>query len=243
MEFNKYLLLLGLSLFVACGTPAQPPVVPPVVPPTGQLTAPVVTLTATPDRANVGSPITLKATAEATGGIQQVQFFVQDATGFKPLGIDLEAPFEFKTTAGFQVGPQAFKAIATHQLNTSLTGEGLATIEQIAEKPFRAEVLFGLTIPGEIGFVAGHTVRFNFNIFDGFGQAVGPEFIETGIQKVEWFQNPDTLIGSRTSAPFVILHVLPVQGTGTATRVYRVRITSNAGQVVESEPKAVSVKN
>ncbi len=207
-------------------------------------TTPVVTLVATPDRVIVGSPITkitLKAKAEAIGGIKQVQFFALDATGFISLGTDFDAPFELITSAGSQVGFQSFKAVATHKLNANLTGEGITTITRVAEKPFTADVLFGLAIPGEIGFVAGHTLRFNFNILDEFGQSVGSP--ETGVQKVEWFQNPDTLIGSKTSAPFEILHSLPIQGTGMTTRTYRVRITSNAGQVVESAPKGIQVTN
>jgi multidrug efflux pump subunit AcrA (membrane-fusion protein) len=62
-HLGKYLVLVGLSLFVACGNPPEPPP-PPPVPPT-------VTLTTSDSNPEVGSSVTFKATA--TGQITKLE--------------------------------------------------------------------------------------------------------------------------------------------------------------------------
>jgi alpha-tubulin suppressor-like RCC1 family protein len=71
MKIGQYVLLVvGLSLFVACGNPAQPPVVPPIVPP---VVLPTVTLTTSELNPILGSFVTFTATAAPAGKIAKLE--------------------------------------------------------------------------------------------------------------------------------------------------------------------------
>jgi hypothetical protein len=108
MKIGHYVLLVGLSLFVACGNPAQPP---PPEPPT-------VTLVSTPSTIIVGGSSKLTASVIAKNGVKEVEFF----EGIVSLGKDSSAPFELLINAGFDtVGTRDFRAVVTD--NTGLTGQ------------------------------------------------------------------------------------------------------------------------
>jgi hypothetical protein len=108
MKIVRYLVLLGLSLIVACGNPPEPP---------------TVTLSATPSSVIVGGSSKLKASVIATNGVTEVEFF----EGLISLGKDSSAPFELLINTGFDTaGTREFRAVVTD--NIGLTGQAEARV-------------------------------------------------------------------------------------------------------------------
>ncbi|MEY4530726.1 MAG: hypothetical protein RLZZ156_1447 [Deinococcota bacterium] len=127
MKLLRYLGLLGLSLFVACVKPPEPPKSPLVV-----------SLKASPTEVIVGGLTVLQATVTPSSDVAEVEFF----DGISSLGKDSSSPFEMVVSGFTEVGvPKAFKAVATD--NNGLKAEGLTAVAVVAVKPTNFQLTFG----------------------------------------------------------------------------------------------------
>jgi hypothetical protein len=98
-------------------------------------TAPVVTLSASPNPVVSGTPSTLTASVVATSGVQYVEFF----EGATSLGKDLSSPFTIVINDFSVAGNREFKAIATD--NNGLESEGLVTVTALERIPTSFELI------------------------------------------------------------------------------------------------------
>jgi alpha-tubulin suppressor-like RCC1 family protein len=216
MEINKYFLLLGLSLFVACGTPAQPPVVPPVVPPPGQST---VTLTTSDSNPVVGSSVTFKATA--TGQITKLEL-LEGTTVLET--VDDAVTLETAVPMG-AVGKRSFTARATD-------AAGVIATSAVVEVDTKAAGVGAAEITASLG-------ASNLNPFLGssvkFSAAALPA---DQIKKLELLAGTTVLKTVDDTASFELNVVMDSVGAKSFTT----RATSKSGVVVSSAVLNVVVK-
>jgi alpha-tubulin suppressor-like RCC1 family protein len=216
MKINKYFLLLGLSLFVACGTPAQPPVVPPIVPPTGQST---VTLTTSDSNPVVGSSVTFTATA--TGQITKLEL-LEGTTVLET--VDDAATLETAVPMG-AVGKRSFTARATD-------AAGVVATSAVVEVDTKAAGVGAAEITASLG-------ASNLNPFLGasvkFSAAALPA---DQIKKLELLAGTTVLKTVDDTASFELNVVMDSAGAKSFTT----RATSKSGVVVSSAELNVVVK-
>jgi alpha-tubulin suppressor-like RCC1 family protein len=216
MKINKYFLLLGLSLFVACGTPAQPPVVPPVVTPPGQST---VTLTTSDSNPVVGSSVTFKATA--TGQITKLEL-LEGTTVLET--VDDAVTLETAVPMG-AVGKRSFTARATD-------AAGVIATSAVVEVDTKAAGVGAAEITASLG-------ASNLNPFLGasvkFSAAALPA---DQIKKLELLAGTTVLKTVDDTASFELNVVMDSVGAKSFTT----RATSKSGVVVSSAVLNVVVK-
>jgi alpha-tubulin suppressor-like RCC1 family protein len=216
MKINKYLLIVGLSLFVACGTPAQPPVVPPVVTPPGQST---VTLTTSDSNPVVGSSVTFKATA--TGQITKLEL-LEGTTVLETVddALTLETAVPMGT-----VGKRSFTARATD-------AAGVIATSAVVEVDTKAAGVGAAEITASLG-------ASNLNPFLGasvkFSAAALPA---DQIKKLELLAGTTVLKTVDDTASFDLNVVMDSVGAKSFTT----RATSKSGVVVSSAVLNVVVK-
>jgi alpha-tubulin suppressor-like RCC1 family protein len=216
MKINKYFLIVGLSLFVACGSPAQPPVVPPVVPPPGAST---VTLTTSDSNPVVGSSVTFKATA--TGQITKLEL-LEGTTILE--SVDDAATLETAVPMG-AVGKRSFTARATD-------ATGVVATSAVVEVDTKAAGVGAAEITASLG-------ASNLNPFLGssvkFSAAALPA---DQIKKLELLAGTTVLKTVDDTASFELNVVMDSAGAKSFTT----RATSKSGVVVSSAVLNVVVK-
>jgi alpha-tubulin suppressor-like RCC1 family protein len=206
------LVLVGLSLFVACGNPPEPPPPPPPEPPT-------VTLTTSDSNPEVGSSVTFKATA--TGQITKLEL-LEGTTVLET--VDDAATLETAVPMG-TVGKRSFTARATD-------AAGVIATSAVVEVDTKAAGVGAAEITASLG-------ASNLNPFLGasvkFSAAALPA---DQIKKLELLAGTTVLKTVDDTASFELNVVMDSAGAKSFTT----RATSKSGVVVSSAVLNVVVK-
>lgn len=167
--------------------------------------APVATITSPTHGTTYNSPANISITANASDpdghSIQKVDFVAySSATGNVPLGTDTTAPYEF-TWTNVPIGTWALYAIPTDEIG--LRGGSNTTVHVFVIDASTPSIQITSPFDGDT-FIEGDNVPLGAQV-------------SSSIVLVEWYDQNNTLIGRRTTAPWTTQWRVMTTGSHTIT--------------------------